>query len=229
MPGHFSAYGMLLTSLRRDYAYTHIMRLAEADLGKLEEECRRMEAEGHAALRGMPVVLKNVRSIRTADMRYAGQEHTVTVPLPADLTAPCTGGTIKQSFDTAHSQQFSHAAPDQEAELVTIRVAVLGELHKPELTRIAKGGAKPPESTRRGSRKVLYAGEQARVDAIVYDRKHLLAGNVIKGPAVIDEHASTTVIGPHERLQVNEFGHLVIEVRYEQSGSERSDYYGNHS
>ena len=135
MPGHFSAYGMLLTSLRRDYAYTHIMRFSSADLDTWETECRRMEEAGGNALRQMPVKLKSVRSIRAADMRYQGQEHTVTVPLPADLGAPDARAAIKRAFDAAYAQQFSHNAPDQDAEFVTIRVAVLGELHKPQLTQ----------------------------------------------------------------------------------------------
>jgi N-methylhydantoinase A len=213
MPGHFSAYGMLLTSLRRDYAYTHIMRFSTADLPTWERECRRMEKEGGNTLRQMPVKLKSVRSVRAADMRYQGQEHTVTVPLPADLGAPDARAVIKQAFDAAYAQQFSHNAPDQDAEFVTIRVAVLGELHKPQLTKVEQGGKEPGAKAVRGSRKVLYAGASERVEAKVYDRRFLLAGNAIEGPALIDEHASTTVIGLGDRLEVNGYGHLVIEVK----------------
>ena len=212
MPGHFSAYGMLLTSLRRDYAYTHIMRVSTADLQEWETECRRMEEEGERSFRQMPVKLKSIRSIRAADMRYQGQEHTVTVPLPPTFTSPGARETIKRAFDMAYAQQFSHNAPDQEAEFVTIRVAMLGELHKPQLTRIPAGDKTPPSDAIGGSRNVLYAGASERVDTRVYHRKFLLAGNTIEGPAVIDEHASTTVMGPHDRMEVNEYGHLVIEV-----------------
>jgi N-methylhydantoinase A len=213
MPGHFSAYGMLLTNLRRDYAYTHIMRFSSADLSVWEKECARMEEEGGRSLRQMPISLTSVRSIRAADMRYQGQEHTVTVPLPANLDAANAREVIRNAFDAAYAQQFSHNAPDQDAELVTIRVAVVGELHKPKLTHIPQGGEEPVSEAIRGSRKVLYAGARERVEARVYDRRLLLSGNAIEGPALIDEHASTTVIGPHERLEVNRYGHLVIEVR----------------
>jgi N-methylhydantoinase A len=213
MPGHFSAYGMLLTSLRRDYAYTHIMRFSSADLATWERECRRMEEEGGNVLRQMPVKLKSIRSVRAVDMRYQGQEHTVTVPLPVDLGTPDARAVIKRAFDAAYAQQFSHNAPDQDAEFVTIRVAVLGELHKPQLAKVEQGGKEPVAKAVRGSRKVLYAGAGERVDAKVYDRTFLLAGNAIEGPALIEEHASTTVIGPRDRLEVNGYGHLVIEVQ----------------
>jgi N-methylhydantoinase A len=172
-----------------------------------------MESEGTASLQRMPVKLNNVRSIRAADMRYQGQEHTVTVPLPPDLTARDARDNIKQAFDDAYAQQFSHTASDQEVEFVTLRIAAVGVLHPPELTRLPEGGKTAVPDASRGSRKVLYAGASERVDAQVYDRRHLLAGNVIQGPALIDEHASTTVIGPHDELAVNRYGHLVIEVR----------------
>ena len=140
-----------------------------------------MEEEGGNALRQMPVKLKSVRSVRAADMRYQGQEHTVTVPLPADLGAPEAHAVIKRAFDAAYAQQFSHNAPDQDAETVTIRVAVLGELHKPQLTKVEQGGKEPGAKAVRGSRKVLYAGASERVEAKVYDRRFLLAGNAIEG------------------------------------------------
>ena len=64
----------------------------------------------------------------------------------------------------------------------------------------------------RGTRKVLYAGSSDWVDAHIYSRASLLAGNTIEGPAVIEEHASTTIMGIRDRMEVNEYGHLVIEV-----------------
>jgi N-methylhydantoinase A len=212
MPGHFSAFGMLLTSLRRDYAYTHIMSFSSADLPAWEKECRRMEAEGSASLQRMRVKLNKIRSLRAADMRYQGQEHTVTVPLPDDLAAQDARDSIKQAFNHAYAQQFSHTAVDQEVEFVTLRVAVLGELQRPQLRHINQGADKPAPEAIRGNRKILYTGSNEWMAAQVYDRQTLLAGNVIKGPALIDEHASTTVVGPDDELLVNRYGHLVIEV-----------------
>ena len=213
MPGHFSAYGMLLSNLRRDYARTMITRFSETDFGALEQACRQMASEGERALLDMPVTLTGADTIRAADMRYRGQEHTVTVTLPPDLSSEDAPDTLKRAFDVAHEQQFSHSRPDQEIEIVTLRIAVLGEMHKPPLGRIAAGDKAPAAKARRGTRLVLYEEAAARIDVPAFDRNALLAGNEIEGPAVIDEHASTTLLGEQDRLLVNEFGHLVIEVR----------------
>jgi N-methylhydantoinase A len=47
---------------------------------------------------------------------------------------------------------------------------------------------------------------------VVFDRTRLLQGNVIKGPAIIEEAASTTVVEPGDRITVNPFGHLVMRL-----------------
>ena len=212
MPGHFSAYGMLLSSLRRDYALTRITRFSEADFGALEEACQRMNDEGRQALERMPVELTGTSIIRAADMRYLGQEHTVTVTLPPDLAAVDAPDALKRAFDIAHEQQFSHNRPDQEIEIVTLRIAVLGELQKPPLAKIATGDKAPPAAARRGTREVLFDDSNPRNVVPAFDRMTLLGGNEIQGPAAIDEHASTIIVGQRERLTVNAYGHLVIKV-----------------
>ena len=212
MPGHFSAYGMLLSNLRRDYALTLITRYSEADFDALERACQQMIGEGEQALAQMPVTLTGTGAIRSADMRYRGQEHTVTVTLPPDLSATDAPNALKQAFDVAHEQQFSHSRPDQEIEIVTLRIAVLGEMQKPPLAKIAIGKKVPSAAADRGTRKVLFEGSEERIEVQAFDRQALLAGNEIGGPAVIDEHASTIVLGRQDRLSVNEYGHLVIEV-----------------
>jgi N-methylhydantoinase A len=95
---------------------------------------------------------------------------------------------------------------------VTLRVAVVGELQRPQLRHIPQGSDEPAPEAIRGSREVLYAGSNEWIPAQVYDRKALLAGNIVKGPALIDEHASTTVVAPGDELFVNRHGHLIIEV-----------------
>jgi len=50
------------------------------------------------------------------------------------------------------------------------------------------------------------------VSCAIYDRRELLAGNVVHGPAVIEEPASSTLLDAGDRAEVNEYGHLVIEL-----------------
>ena len=102
--------------------------------------------------------------------------------------------------------------PNEKAEIVSLRGAIIGEMRKPAFEPIAKGAAKPEAGAGRGSRPVYFAST-GFVDTPTFDRAALKAGNRIEGPALIEEHASTTVVHPGDMLEVDAFGDLIIEVR----------------
>jgi len=149
---------------------------------------------------------------RAADMRYVGQEHAVAVRMPAQVGDESARAEIKRLFDEAHELRYSHSAPEESADIVSLRVSAIGRLGKPQFAEITRGEKDPPENARRGIRAVVFEGASA-VDATVYDRANLLQGNVIAGPAIIEETASTTVVDPGDTVTVNAFGHLVMELK----------------
>jgi N-methylhydantoinase A len=92
-----------------------------------------------------------------------------------------------------------------------LRVSAIGRLGKPQFAQIAQGEKNPPANSRRGVRTVLFEGAGA-LDAPVYDRAKLLQCNVVAGPAIIEEVASTTVVEPGDTVTVNGFGHLIMQL-----------------
>jgi N-methylhydantoinase A len=145
-------------------------------------------------------------------MRYVLQEHAVTVDLPVELFKNQDRAGIKSRFDVVHQTRYGFSVPAEKAEIVSLRSAIVGEMRKPAFEPIAKGGAQPPADAGRGSRKVYFASA-GFVDTPTYHRAALKAGNRIDGPALIEEHASTTVVHPGDRLEVDAFGDLIIEIR----------------
>jgi N-methylhydantoinase A len=211
-PAHFSALGMLMADLRRDYVLTHFQRLADLSLAELEADYQELERQGLSALQGLRISPEQVVFERAADMRYVGQEHAVAVPIPSSVADESARAEIKRAFDEAHQVRFSHSAPEEPAELVSLRVSVIGRLNKPELPRIPEGEAEPPSAARRPDRSVTLDDHDHPVTCAVYDRAELLAGNVIDGPAIIEEAASSTLLGKGDRAVVDTYGHLVIQV-----------------
>jgi len=210
-PAHFSAFGMLAADVRRDYVLTHFGRLADLPMEELESLYRDLEARGAEELRRLGISAGRIGFERSADLRYVGQEHAVAVPVPAAVDNEMARGVIKQAFDEAHQVRFSHGAPNEPAELVSLRVSVFGRMEKPGFPRIQTGrGDAPPDAARRPSRNIVI--ENQPVECAVFDRAHLLAGNHIAGPAVIEEPASTTLLEPGDRALVSEWGHLLIQV-----------------
>lgn len=210
-PGHFSALGMLMADLRRDYVQTLFERMDELAMSELESQFKALEDEGRNALLESGIPVDRIAFERAADMRYVGQEHAVAVRMPGNVGSEEARAEVKRRFDEAHDLRYSHSAPEESADIVSLRVSAIGRLNKPELPRIAKGETAPPADARRGERQVIFAGSGA-VSSPVYDRAKLRAGNVIEGPAIIEEVASTTVVEPGDRVTVDEFGYLVMEL-----------------
>jgi len=210
-PGHFSAVGMLMADLRRDYVQTLFERMDDLAMSELEAQFQKLEGEGRQALQAAGISTERIYFERAADMRYVGQEHAVAVRMPANVGNEEARPEVKRRFDEAHELRYSHSAPAESADIVSLRVSAIGRLSKPEFPKIGKGGATPPPSAWGGEREIIFEGAGA-ISAKVFDRAKLLAGNVIKGPAIIEEVASTTIIEPGDRVTVNEYGHLIMRL-----------------
>jgi N-methylhydantoinase A len=209
-PGVFSAFGMLFSDLRYDFVRTWFTPLDEAPFDEMEEVYRALESQGRDAVAGTSVKPQRIEVRRAADMRYVGQEHAVTVDLPMTVFARADRKAIKRHFDAMHAQRYGTSAPDERAEIVSLRSTVTGLMRKPPQRKIGRGQSTPPISAFGGKRPVYYAGRFHNTPT--YRRPALLAGNRIKGPALIEEYASTTVLMPGDVLEVDQFGNLVLTV-----------------
>ena len=209
-PGHFSAFGMLFSDLRYDYVRSRFVRLADADFDDLEATLSELEAEGLAEIEKVSTPPERVVISRAADMRYVGQEHSVTVDLSSDLFDKQDRAGIKERFDAVHDLRYGTCAPQERSEIVSLRVTVSGMLKKPNIEEIEGGDESPAAEAHRGKRDVRFGEQSHATDT--WDRTQLIAGNRIAGPALIEEHASTTVIHPGDTATVDRLGNLVVSV-----------------
>ncbi len=209
-PGVFSAFGMLFADLRYDFVRTWFTPLDDAPFEDIERVYRELEQHGREAVAGASVVPQRVAVKRAADMRYVGQEHAVTVDLPMTVFARGDRKAIKRHFDAMHEQRYGTSAPAERAEIVSLRSTVTGLMKKPPQRRIGHGRATPPQAAVGGKRQVFFDGRFRSTS--IFWRTGLLAGNRIRGPALIEEYASTTLLRPGDNLEVDEFGNLAISV-----------------
>jgi N-methylhydantoinase A len=200
-----------MADFRRDYVQTLFRRLDDIEMEELEQQFLVLEAEGRTALERSGIPPERIAFERAADMRYVGQEHAVAVRMPASAADESARIEIKRRFDEAHELRYSHSAPDEAADVVSLRVSAIGRLAKPAFPTILAGVTSPPADAERGARSVVFEGHGA-VDAKVFDRARLRAGNVIHGPAVIEEVASTTIVEPGDTVTVNRYGHLIMKL-----------------
>lgn len=209
-PGHFSAYGMLVADLRRDYVRTRFTSLEAFDFDEVNRLYEAMEKEGESEIRRAAVNVGDIRIERGLDMRYVGQEHAAPVEIPLDVFDSHDLTAIKRLFDAVHLQRYGYCSDKERAEVVSVRTSVSGDMPKPTVAKLLAGVAEPEVAP--GIRPVYFRAEDGWQDARVYQRPDLKAGNRIVGPALVEEYASTTVIFPGDELEVDQFGNLVIEV-----------------
>jgi N-methylhydantoinase A len=200
-PSTFSAWGMLAADLRHDLVRTVLESLARTDAAWATARYGEMqrELEGAWPALGVPTVH------RAADLRYVGQEHTVTVPVSRveEWTA------LRGEFDAAHQRAYGYAAPDVDVQLTNLRLTVVFPIERPVLAGVTGGrGAAPVFETR----PVYSLVVRDAVEHRVYQRDSLGAGDSLEGPAAVEEAGTTTILDQGDRLTVEPHGCLVIEV-----------------
>lgn len=220
LPGQFSAWGMLTCDLRHDYVQTLVRDFYGVDPEEIRAALAALVNNGLRALgtarqTGGPMPVVDCR----LDLRYRGQEYTVTVPLPGAGFAAEDRQRVAGRFHELHRLLYGHAAPEEALELVAVRVTVHRAV---EAGRSFPAAHLPLSDARRSApahaQRRAYMGERyGSVDTPVYRRSELAPGMKVEGPAIIEEEASTTVVLPRDRVQVVATGELVIEIAREEN------------
>ena len=203
---------MLLTDLKHDYVQTLAVDFAVAEPSEVERVFASMEAKGKEHLTAEGVTDKSVSVLRFMDMRYVGQEHSVSVPIPVEKFCEDMKSQIKKSFDKLHQTHYGVSEPDSPAQIVNLRVTVVGKVERPEFQKLEAGKKTVHREAMAGSRKVLLEEGADWIECPIYLRSELRARNRFTGPAIVEEYASTTVLHESDEATVTEHGHIVIEI-----------------
>ena len=206
-PGHFSALGMLLTDLRQDFVQTHIQDFSTVTVKSLEDNFVKLENEGRQSLVKEGYETHSIQLIRTLDVRYLGQEYTVRVNVPHKLSTVKDIDAIREKFDEMYEVRYGHAAPDQSAQMVNLRVTAIGPVSKPDFESL-RDKRIPALSTQKS--REIYFPKVGMLSCPVYQRAELKENFEFMGPAVVEEYASTTVLFPGDKGMLNQYGCLVI-------------------
>lgn len=208
-PAVFSAWGMLMTDLRRDYIRTLITRTDQVEPHRLNGIYSDMEGQALQELAAEGVDEGDMAFQRFADMRYMGQEHTVKVPLPNGQITAEAMPDINERFHKLHEQTYTFRL-ETPVELVNYHVTALGHVKQPEIRKL-DGGLGDLSSAQKETRRVNF-DELGFHESAIYERDLLPVGVSLRGPAVVEEPASTTVVFPDQKLTIDEYGFLHIEM-----------------
>jgi N-methylhydantoinase A len=196
---------MLMTDLRHDHIRTKVMSLTKESLDELRSILKDMMTAAHKQLEEEGVQRSAVRFEATFDVRYLGQEHAVRTPVPLEGSNSSVLDVVSRRFRDLHMKQYTFTLNDP-LEVVNVHLSAFGRVPKPRM----KPWKAAKKSTPRARRAAMGRSGFTRVK--VYDRDGTAVGTTLTGPAIVEEPTSTTVVQTGDRLKVDRFGNLIIEV-----------------
>ncbi|WP_456454367.1 hydantoinase/oxoprolinase family protein [Methanopyrus sp.] len=198
-PGVFSAYGLLAAEVAWEHVTPVMRTLEELD----DEELRAVvRSTAENAAKRLPKEPDDVRIV--VEARYRGQAHELEVQTGPDVTTDELDEAFHERHRAVHGFQL-----DAPVEIVNVRAIAVIERKPPEPSPLKKGGEGNPERALSGTREV-YFKEEGYLETPVFDRNTLRAGDIIEGPAVIEQYDSTTLIPPGWEARVHESGAILL-------------------
>ena len=213
IPGAFSALGLVSTDLKRDYVRTLHGTGATPDpqamAAMIESAFAALEQEGVVMLDRAGIAPERRRFERSVDVRYARQSYELAIPVlrrPVDTAALAQ---IADAFHARHLATYGHDNRSEPVQMVSVRLAAIGSI--PALT--IRDMPAPAGSEAVKSRRELWFRATGAVEAAVYDRARLAAGQHVPGPAVIESLESTILVPPAWQARMNQDGFVLLTRR----------------
>lgn len=208
VPGVFSAWGMLMTDLRHDFIRTKVVGLEPKNLSELQGILNEMKEEATKQLKLEGTGVNDMRFEAFFDIRYSGQEHTISTPVPMEVGAAGSLARIHKRFQDLHYKAYTFNLKDP-TEVVNVRVVAFGKVKK-----LPPRPMKGPRSTRAKPAKTrsVYLDKSGFKRLPVYSRDSIPVGARIRGPAIIEEPTATTILRKGNLMTNDKYGNLVVEV-----------------
>ncbi len=207
LPAHCSATGMLMTDVRHDYVRTHHTPLQDADFSKVRAICGEFEREGDRLLERETVPPNRRDMRRSLDMRFVGQEYYLNVPVTADELERADRAAIRAKFEKVHARQYGQIGGHGQVEIVNVRVSAHGL--RPKLPVRADLNSSAATTV---TRDVILTDAKRPVRCTIVARASLAVGEVVNGPAIIEEDASTVLLLDGDRATLAPTGEIIIDI-----------------
>ena len=205
-PGLLAAYGLLTENMRRDFVQTYVMDISDDCAAILEKWFAALETEAEQWFEQEKIEPSLRKREYFLDMRYKGQNHEIRVPVTMEDIA--SAQTLRDAFTAVYERLYSFSSKDM-VQIVNFGLSALGDIVYPVIVKDPYAG-EDASAAIIGSRRV-YEGNGQFADYILYDREKLHNGNVIQGPAVIEQMDSTTIVLSNQKATVDTYLNMMIQ------------------
>ena len=206
-PGLLAAYGLLTEDMRRDFVQTSVMDLGQTDFSVITAMYDRLEHDADVWFDKEQIPMDERGLEYYLDMRYKGQNYEISVPYDKSIQ---NVEALRERFTETYLRLYSYTSED-EVQIVNFGLSAIGRISKPRIEREDYVG-EDSSSAIMGERMVLLE-DGSRENYMLYDREKLHCGNVINGPAIVEQMDSTTIILNNQKAVVDEYFNMIITRR----------------
>ncbi|PQJ81449.1 hydantoinase/oxoprolinase family protein [Polaribacter glomeratus] len=204
--GVFSAFGMLMSDLRRDYIRTDVMDLNEDKFSTLKAVFQEMKNEAVKAYERDSYLKEDIKFEYYLDLRYNGQEHSVKLGIPNldDLKMD----EIENNFHQLHKKRYAFSLKNTTIEIVNYHLVAEVIVNKPIIAKVTSKGNTIADALI--VKEAVDFDEAGIHEANFYDRTKLEPGMTIEGPAIIVEQSTSTVVPPNHQFSIDAYANIII-------------------
>ena len=212
----FSAWGMMMSDLRRDYIVTRLVDLVPANAAAVEATLTETEDAARVQFGSEGIDPARLSFKRFGKFRYQNQEHTTEVALGDGVVTAARIAGIRSAFEAEYEREYTYRL-DAPVEMVGIHVTATAQVGRMQVQRKKLGHASAKDAYK-SSRRVDFA-EDGILQSAIYDGSRLLPGMRFRGPAIVEDAASTIVVHEGNEVEVDGFGNVVIHIHTQGAGS----------
>ena len=204
LPGITSALGCVLSDVRHDYGVTVAKALDEIDGKEIDQLMRAQREQGESLIAKERVQATAIEASHEADLLYAGQTHVMRIAVEYPGFDP---REVAQRFSLLYRERFGVDLAEMRPVLMAVRTTVIGRRGSAAAFPEAPPGALSEPSA---ERQIRFNGEWH--DTPVYRRDEMAPGATLRGPVIVEQMDTTTLVGPNDELAVDRWGNLIIAV-----------------
>ncbi|MGZ8445561.1 MAG: hydantoinase/oxoprolinase family protein [Candidatus Binatia bacterium] len=205
-----STFGLLSAPLAFDFVRSAYSRMDRLDWNLANRLLDEMAHEGRKVLQTSGLSTAEIRYQRTADLRYIGQGHEVSVALPDGVLGVGDLPRIAAEFERTYESLYGRKGPDVPLEVINWRVVASGA--RPDMNLKLPRNSTHGGDARKGSRLAFFPETNGYVETSIYDRYTLEPGMRFNGPAIVEERESTLIVGAGGLARVDERLNVVVEL-----------------
>tara|TARA_B100001245_G_scaffold65082_1_gene45102 strand:- start:47 stop:2119 length:2073 start_codon:yes stop_codon:yes gene_type:complete len=206
----FSAWGMLMSDLRRDFILTKLTTMNNKSIDAINETFQSMEEQALNNFKKENFKESEIIFKRYGSFRYLGQDHSVEIPLKSDIYKDNDIENIVTDFHNQYEKEFTYRL-DSQVDMIQFHLVARAKINKPALEKRHNSGIKTEDTIK--EKRIVDFDEMGEHEASIYNFDKLEPGMQFMGPAIVEDSSTTVVIFPQQSCLVDDYANLHITIK----------------